>query len=283
LKSLVAAIAVLDKKWVDWLGSYNELAFGTANRPSEMIPRFTYNFNHMTSEKGRFTSKAAEVRKIVDSLKKPSITSDDDFQSLKDTYLNSITNLETSYDLALQSWRVIAEDKDGIGSNDISISQAFLEDSMTEYRKISPERTKTTNLIGKFIAALSDDRSKGCLFTLNNDRTIATTIQAELDFTRALPSVVVSTDYPPSSAVVTIKTDLPIEVKDGGGKTTNFMWLVCNGDANPMIYDAARTSANAVSATVTKSSYGSFITRQCSFVYRVEEESIYSKSVEVRI
>lgn len=165
--TFVVAIRSLDEKFLE-----AQNYFASENGPSELIPKFTYNFNRMTSDKGRFISKTEEIRKIVESLKKPLISSDVDFEALKDTYLNSVIDTEKSYDMSVQAWRVVAEDKDGIGDNDISIAQAFLRDSQAENNKISTERAQRTSLLDKFTRDLFNDKTNGCIFTFLKDGTI---------------------------------------------------------------------------------------------------------------
>ncbi|MDP3957817.1 MAG: hypothetical protein Q8Q10_04965 [bacterium] len=287
----VSAYTNIQKEFNSFFDSYTELAFGTKNKPTEFIALLTYNYNHMTSEKSRFTTKASDFRKLVDALPRPAVASNDELQKIKDAYSNSTRNLEKSFDLALQSATVIAEDKDGISTSDLAVSQSLFKDSNTEFYKVSPEIDKAYNVENQFETRMFNDRSKGCLFTFYKDHTIGTTIQAEWDFTQTKPNVEISKDYPPSAATVSIKTTLPVEINEEGNKTV--MQLGCSEGAYRNvsqdtlsykdIYPATRVDANTISAMVRPLLGRSFVTRWCSFTYSGSGPLISSNSAEVRI
>lgn len=268
--TFAVALNALDKQLTTVLGSYNDLAFGTENRPEGISARFAYNYTRMTSGKTSFASQVSKTREFINALPQAPRGTADDLTKMKNAYSNSLDYLETSYELSLQAFKVVGEDEDGyLSSSELNTSYSLFKDAVAEYEKISPELKKSDDLVAQFRFELSYGKVTGCEFTFYTDRTVATTIEAEELFTQQYPKSTATGE----ATLVSIKTTLPITISENGQNKT-VLKLICNGDERVV----SRVDSETVGTLLTKS-YAP-IRHQCRFTYTGNGNTLSTRTAD---
>ena len=252
-----------DKKLSALFSSYNKSAWGTENKPSNVVAQFSYNYERMNPAKTKFYFDADAVEKTAEAIPAPLLSDTNGIDQIKKNYPNSVTSLKNAYDLTLSAFKVIADDDDGLSKTEIDTSLALLTDGGDKY----DEALSTWKLNNPFLsdydyrslkkALNSQNSSNGCAFTFASDNTIVTTITNEELFTQQNPKSEATAD---GAALISIKTKLPIEISEAG-QTKTVLKLMCNGESRPVM----RVDENTVGNLIGKS-YNS-IRVQCNFVY----------------
>jgi len=284
--AFISAFNLADKQVAALAKTYYDLSFGSQNQPSQTLAYFTYIFEQMIAGKDAFFAQAADVKKVVDAIPAAPVGTTEDLEKIKGAYKNSITDLQSAFNIGLQASKVVAEDaKDGyVGSIAINSAVSLTKDAHALEERVAAERKKPGAVIEQFTTAMFDDRPNGCVFVFYEDNTIAYTIQEERDFTNATPTVTLSDEYPPSSATVQLATALPVTIGEAG-KTTTVMQLSCldTKSGQTAMSPVGSAGPNLVTGIVKPLPGESFVLRKCSFVYTGTGKPIRSKTVDVRI
>ena len=182
--TFITAFSAADKEVAVLAKTYYDLSFGSQNQPSQALAYFTYIFEQMTAGKDAFFADAAETKKVVDAIPPAPVGTADDLQKIKDAYKNSITDLQSAFNIGLQASKVVAEAaKDGyVGSIAINSAISLTKDAHALDQKAAAGMKKPAAIIEQFTTAMFDDRTNGCVFVFYEDNTIAYTIQAGARF-----------------------------------------------------------------------------------------------------
>ncbi len=247
-----------DKKLLALFKSLNNAAWGTDNKPSNVIAQSSYNYERMSLAKTKFSLDADVVKKTVETIPMPPLINNNGLDQIKKNYISSITALENAYDLTLASFKIIADNDDGLSNTEIDSSLALLNDGSDKYDEaLASWKSNNTHLLLQKQYLNAQYYKNGCIFTFFSDNTIRTTIAEEDAFTQQIPKSE-ATDN--NATRVSIKTKLPITVSEEGQVKT-VLKLICNGENRPVTRFDDSTVGNLIGK-----SYNT-IRVQCHFVY----------------
>ncbi|MFZ2621109.1 MAG: hypothetical protein WAX85_01265 [Minisyncoccia bacterium] len=251
----------VDTKLLALISSYNKSAWGTGNKPSEVIAQFSYNYERMNPAKTKFFSDADAIDKVIDTIPQPPVSSNTILDQIKKNFNNSVASYRSAYELTLSSFKVIADDDNGLSKAEIDTTLSLLNDGSDKFK----EGSSNWNLNNPFFdtndyrslkkALNSQYSSNGCAFTFFSNDTIETTIPEEYNFTQQMPKSNANSD---GSATVSIATTLPIET-DVGGTNKTVLKLICNGGELPV----SQIDPKTVGIHISKNNYN----LECHFTY----------------
>ena len=266
--AFVIALSNADDKLNSLQKAYNDYTEGTKNAPTGSAPWFSYEYSLMTAGKDNFLSQIDELKKVSDTIPQPPVGTSYDWQNIKNAYLSSAKDMESSFDLVYQGVKMLAEDKNGIGTNDLDTAESLVKDSIDQYHKAFDEITVVNSFVTNSEAGLNTEQPNGCAFTFYGDqflsyRGIVTTTKDELAFSQYTPTFEISKDF--SHVTISTVTTLPIQINDNG-TTTTIMQLSCNRYGTKEISPVERIDQYHIQTILGKTLTGGN-GRQCRFIY----------------
>ncbi|TSD02755.1 MAG: hypothetical protein Athens071416_500 [Parcubacteria group bacterium Athens0714_16] len=265
-----------NKKFSILFSTYNKSAWGTENKPLNVVAQFSYNYERMNPAKAKFSLDANVAEKSIETISEPPLSDTNGIDQIKKNYQNSITALKDAYDLTLAAFKIIADDDDGLSKAEIDTSLALLTDGGDKYDEALLSWKSNDSFLSaydyhSFKKALnSQNYSNGCVFTFASDNTVITMTTDEEVFTQQNPKSEATAN---GTTLISIKTKLPIEINDAG-QTKTVLKLICNGESRPVTRVDENTIGNFMSKSYTTTRV------QCNFVYSGSSKDLFTQTLD---